>query len=40
MQAVDAGFDVVGFDTDEDRVKSLSAGESCWRTRSHRHGVT
>ncbi len=28
MRAVQAGFDVVGFDTDEARVKALAAGES------------
>ncbi len=28
MRAVDAGFDVVGFDTDVERVKGLAAGES------------
>ena len=28
MQAVEAGFDVVGLDTDEDRVKGLEAGHS------------
>jgi UDP-N-acetyl-D-glucosamine dehydrogenase len=28
MRAVEAGFDVVGFDTDEGRIKRLAAGES------------
>ncbi len=28
MEAVAAGFDVIGFDTDESRVKALAAGES------------
>jgi UDP-glucose 6-dehydrogenase len=28
MRAVEAGFSVVGYDTDEDRIKRLAAGES------------
>src|ERR1700683_1759202 len=28
LAAVDAGFNVVGFDTDQDRIKHLSAGTS------------
>ena len=28
MRAVEVGFDVVGFDLDEDRIKRLAAGDS------------
>ncbi|HVL02814.1 MAG TPA: NAD(P)-binding domain-containing protein, partial [Acidimicrobiales bacterium] len=28
IRAVEAGFSVVGYDTDEDRIKRLAAGES------------
>ena len=38
MRAVEVGFDVVGFDVDDDRVKRLAAGESYVEDVSGRRG--